>query len=68
VIEKPCSDCGFPATMTAPTLRRGSLIREPGEMLCPSCMAHRTRMVRELNEIPNTIDQIAAKRMVRGAA
>lgn len=68
MIERPCSDCGFPASMTHLTLSRGSSVREPGEMLCPSCTAHRTKLVRELATIPDKIDQIRAKRMVRGAA
>lgn len=66
--EMPCSDCGFPALMTPTTLKRGSSVREPGEMLCQSCLAHRNRLVRELDTIPDKIDQIKAKRMVRGAA
>lgn len=66
--EAPCSDCGHPVQMTAATLRRGSSVREPGEAVCPSCTAHRIRMVRELADIPSKIDQIAAKRMVVGVA
>jgi hypothetical protein len=64
-----CSDCGFPVTgVTEATIKRGSTVREPGEVLCLSCSASRSKMVRELDTIPNRIDLILAKRMVRGAA
>lgn len=68
MIEAPCSDCGFAVRMTQATLSKGSSVREPGEPLCLSCSAKRSRMVRELSEIPDDLDQIKAKRMVRGAA
>jgi hypothetical protein len=68
MIEAPCSDCANPTKMTPLTLRKGSSVREPGEMLCQGCMASRAKMVRELDTIPNKIDQIKALRMVRGAA
>jgi hypothetical protein len=54
--------------MTPTTLKRGSVVREPGEMLCSGCRSTRVRMVKELDALPTKIDQIKAKRMVRGAA
>jgi len=69
IIEKDCSDCGFPTRyMTDAKLKKGSSIREPGEALCQSCSAKRAKMVRELDAIPNRLHLIKAKRMVRGAA
>lgn len=64
-----CADCGFPVTnITEATVKRGSSVREPGEALCLSCTAKRSKMVRELDLIPNSLVLIKAKRMVRGAA
>lgn len=68
MIEGTCSDCGNTVRMSPTTLRRGSSVREPGEMLCQGCQSTRSRMVRELDTIPNRLDQIKAKRMVVGAA
>lgn len=59
-----CADCGYPARPTcAATLNRGSSVREPGEALCAGCSARRTRMVMELDAIPNSLAQIQALRL-----
>jgi hypothetical protein len=61
-----CNDCGFPTTwMTDRAIRKGSSVREPGEAVCASCSSSRTKMVRELDALPNTLDQIKAMRMQR---
>lgn len=64
-----CADCGFPVTgVGEAAIRKGSIIREPGEALCRSCSAKRAKMLRELDTIPDRLDLIRAKRMVRGTA
>lgn len=61
-----CSDCGCKIThMSETTLRKGSSVREPGEPLCLSCSAKRSKMVRELNALPSDLHSIKAMRMVR---
>lgn len=60
---KDCSDCGFPTdAINENTLRKGSSVREPGEMLCQGCSSTRVMLVRQLDKIPNTLDQIRALR------
>lgn len=64
--EPRCSDCGFPVTWQgAEAIAKGSSVREPGEALCNSCSSSRTKLVREVDKIPSTIDQIRARRMAR---
>lgn len=67
-----CSDCDKPTNrISAAVLAKGGPSREPGEMVCGSCQAKRTLMVRELAAIPNTLAAIKALRMPkvrRGAA
>jgi hypothetical protein len=64
-----CTDCGFDnVNMTPSTLRKGSSVREPGEPVCASCGASRNKLVRELEQIPNDLALIKAKRQARGAA
>lgn len=63
-----CSDC--PAMVDekmlgAKALAKGSSVREPGEALCSGCSSARIILVRKVAKIPDTIDQIKAKRMVR---
>jgi hypothetical protein len=61
-----CTDCGSAVThMGVVALARGSSVREPGEPVCASCSAHRTKMVRALDKIPDRLDQIKARRMAR---
>lgn len=62
-----CSDCDCIVTWQGwEAIARGSSVREPGEPLCGSCSAKRSKMVRELNDIPDSLDQIRAnKRWVR---
>lgn len=58
-----CSDCGCVVTNMGPAaIMKGSSVREPGEPLCGSCSSTRTKMVRELDAIPNTLEMIRAKR------
>lgn len=60
-----CADCGNPGTITnEATLARGSAIREPGEMLCPSCTSRRNLMVRQLDRLPDNLPSIRALRSV----
>ena len=63
-----CADCGCEVFITEKTLRRGSAVREPGEPVCPSDLARRNKMVRELEAIPASLDRIKAMRMRRGIA
>jgi hypothetical protein len=65
-----CADCGYAARpCTATTLNRGSSVREPGEALCAGCSSRRTKMVKEVMDLPGTIDQIKALRVsLMGAA
>lgn len=61
-----CSDCGFPVHGMKPeTIKKGSSVREPGEALCLSDSAKRSRMVREVSEIPGKLELIQALRMTR---
>lgn len=49
--------------MTPATLNKGSSVREPGEALCAGCSSRRTKMVKEVMALPDTLDQIKAMRM-----
>lgn len=61
-----CSDCGAPArAMNASTCRRGSKVREPGELLCAGCSSRRVLMVRAVDKLPDDITIIRAMRMER---
>jgi len=56
-----CSDCGIAVDVKDPSrLAKGSAIREPGEALCVSCRASRAKLLSDLDQIPNTLDQIQA--------
>ncbi len=56
-----CSDCGITVDVKDPSrLAKGSAIREPGEALCGSCRASRAKLLSDLDQIPNTLDQIQA--------
>lgn len=62
-----CSDCGHKVTHISPeAMAKGSTVREPGEALCLSCSAHRTKMVRELVAMPDDLASIRALRMRGG--
>lgn len=56
-----CSDCGFPAPeISERRLKVGSAVREPGEHVCPGCLASRTVLVRKVMALPDSLDQIQA--------
>ena len=61
-----CVDCKTATCeMTDHTLAKGSSVRDPGEALCMSCQSARVIMVRQVDALPKSLDQIKAKRMVR---
>lgn len=63
-----CSDCGFtPRVISEAALRKGSMVREPGEALCEGCSSSRTLMMRKVAALPNTLADIRAKRMKVGS-
>lgn len=62
----PCADCATgKCVMSDRTLAKGSAVRDPGEPLCPSCQSTRVTLIRQVDALPKTLDQIRAKRMVR---
>lgn len=61
-----CADCGFAVTgVSETTIARGSSVRDPGEAVCHSCSATRIRLLRDLDLLPDTLQQIKARRMDR---
>ena len=59
-----CSDCQRESFWQQPSvIARGSSIREPGESLCRSCSATRSKLVRELDRMPSDIHTIRSMRM-----
>lgn len=57
----PCSDCNreFEVKSEA-NLKKGGAVREPGEPLCRSCTASRSKLLADLDQLPDTLDQIQA--------
>jgi hypothetical protein len=61
-----CGDCGHPTDRIKPeNIVLGSDTREPGEVVCGGCASRRSRMVRQLESLPDNLTDIRAKRMVR---
>lgn len=65
MIEGRCVDCGTICTMRRSVIEAGSKNRDPGEIICRSCNASRTVLIRKLMKLPDTLHQIKATRMVR---
>lgn len=64
-----CADCGFEVTGVRPeTIARGSSVRDPGEAVCHSCSATRIRLLRDVDLLPDSLQQIKARRMDRSLA
>lgn len=67
--EKPehtCEDCGFPVRgITQAKIDKGSMVRDPGEVVCPNCSAHRSRMLKDLTKLPDNLFDIQNMRRAR---
>lgn len=58
-----CADCGgAPREMTPAAIRKGSMVREPGELLCAGCSSSRVLMLRKVDALPTKLADIKALR------
>lgn len=63
-VKNDCNDCGNDAAdISASALARGSMVREPGEPLCPGCSSTRVLMLRAVERLPSNLADIKAKRV-----
>ena len=61
-----CVDCGCKTDwLTQKSIDAGGKNRDPGEVVCPSCSASRTVLIRRVDKLPKTLHQIAAMKMIR---
>ena len=64
---RTCGDCGKEFSgLSDLTVRRGSVVKEKGETICPPCVRERTMMLKAVDALPVTNERIIARR-VRGA-
>lgn len=57
MVEHPCSDCGNPTEMRQKSLDAGGPSREKGEPVCKSCLSRRNVMVRQLDQMPASLNR-----------